>query len=235
MGQSFNLDKNSPFELLAMLITIVYNVGFLVTQGATIGKKLVHVRVVNTNYQPIKFSQVIIRETLGKIISNMVFGLGYLWIAVDEKKQAWHDKIAKTYVVHDQPISQAEFMAIQQNKHSHIPLILIILGVLELIQSLIMVFTVILLSTEYERLNIGGYNPVMSYGLFGVVILIAMAQILLGAVFMFKQKNTGMISDQQKKIAKILLIVGVVVMVATIPIMINSILFPIYHLTNSIK
>jgi len=29
----------------------------------------------------------------------VLFGLGYIWIAFDKNKQAWHDKIAGTYVI----------------------------------------------------------------------------------------------------------------------------------------
>jgi uncharacterized RDD family membrane protein YckC len=29
----------------------------------------------------------------------MVVGLGYIWAIFDGKHQAWHDKIAKTFVV----------------------------------------------------------------------------------------------------------------------------------------
>jgi len=32
-------------------------------------------------------------------ISGVVLFLGYLWILIDKKKQGWHDKIARTYVV----------------------------------------------------------------------------------------------------------------------------------------
>lgn len=106
IGQSFNLGKDSSFQLLIALIGVTYNVALLTMQGATLGKKVVHIRVVNTNYQPIKLSQALVRETIGKILSSMIFSLGYLWIAIDKKKQGWHDKIAKTYVIHEQPVTQ---------------------------------------------------------------------------------------------------------------------------------
>lgn len=140
------------------------------------------------------------RETIGKILSGVVFNLGYLWIAIDDKEQTWHDKIAKTFVIHEQPISREEYVQIQQTKRSHLPLILIILGVLESIWPLIMVFTVIpRLSNLYQNLNIGGYNPIMSYGLVGLIVLIALAQIIYGVVLISKQKSAGSFIKTQKK------------------------------------
>jgi uncharacterized RDD family membrane protein YckC len=33
------------------------------------------------------------------LVSAIVFMLGYLWVAFDPRKQAWHDKLAGTVVV----------------------------------------------------------------------------------------------------------------------------------------
>ena len=44
-----------------------------------------------------------VREILGKLISTIVLFIGFLWIAFDDKKQGWHDKLASTYVVKAEP------------------------------------------------------------------------------------------------------------------------------------
>ncbi len=36
---------------------------------------------------------------VGSLISGLFLWLGYLWIAIDGRKQGWHDKIAATLVV----------------------------------------------------------------------------------------------------------------------------------------
>jgi uncharacterized RDD family membrane protein YckC len=36
---------------------------------------------------------------LASIFSVVVFGAGFLWVLRDPERQAWHDKIAGTYVV----------------------------------------------------------------------------------------------------------------------------------------
>jgi uncharacterized RDD family membrane protein YckC len=38
-------------------------------------------------------------RALGCFLSMIVACLGFIWIAIDSEKQAWHDKIAGTVVV----------------------------------------------------------------------------------------------------------------------------------------
>ena len=40
-----------------------------------------------------------LRYLIGFTIESMFFYIGWLWPLFDAKKQAWHDKIASTYVV----------------------------------------------------------------------------------------------------------------------------------------
>jgi uncharacterized RDD family membrane protein YckC len=65
---------------------------------ATIGKRLVGAVVVTEAGAPLNFRQALIRN-ISKIISILPLFIGFLWIAFSKKRQAWHDKIAKTYVV----------------------------------------------------------------------------------------------------------------------------------------
>lgn len=38
-------------------------------------------------------------RNLAYIASLLPFGLGFVWVALDDKKQGWHDKLAGTVVV----------------------------------------------------------------------------------------------------------------------------------------
>lgn len=91
---SINLNGGVTF-----LIIVLYNALFLWKQGATIGKKLLRLKVVDSNYKPLNFGKALIREVFKDIVSSLLFNLGYLWVLIDQKKQAWHDKVAKTFVV----------------------------------------------------------------------------------------------------------------------------------------
>lgn len=232
-GQSFSLDKNSPFRLLVALVSLTYNVVLLRVQGATLGKKLVHIRVVNNNYQRLSLIQTIKREILGKIVSNLLFSLGYLWVAIDDKKQGWHDKIAKTYVIHEQPVTYPEYL--EANKRSDLPFVFIIFGVLEAIPLLLVaVFVIPSLHTLYESFNIVGYNLVKSYILLGIVGVLALAQIIYGLILLIKQRRTGTLGAIQKKIAKIILVIGAIGVTISLPLVLLSVISPMYNLTNQI-
>ena len=39
------------------------------------------------------------RGTIGYWISGLIFGLGFIWAAFDQDKEAWHDKLFDTWVV----------------------------------------------------------------------------------------------------------------------------------------
>ena len=56
-------------------------------------------KVIDETGSNIGYGKSFLREIVGKIVSGLVFNLGYVWVAFDDKKQGWHDKIAGTYVV----------------------------------------------------------------------------------------------------------------------------------------
>jgi len=78
-------------------------------RNATPGKMLFHARIVDarTGAAPGK-GQLLLRY-LGYYVSLIPFGLGFLWIMVDPRKQGWHDKIAGTVVVRPAVSNAAQF------------------------------------------------------------------------------------------------------------------------------
>lgn len=67
--------------------------------GQTVGKMALSIKVVNPAGQPPGLGWALLRETVGKFLSSLFCGLGFVWVAFDSDKQGWHDKIARTYVV----------------------------------------------------------------------------------------------------------------------------------------
>ncbi|HEY1847791.1 MAG TPA: RDD family protein [Opitutaceae bacterium] len=67
-------------------------------RGATVGDIIFGIKVVRMDGAPIEWVTAIVRA-LGCFFSIVVVGLGFIWIAFDADKQAWHDKIAGTVVV----------------------------------------------------------------------------------------------------------------------------------------
>mgnify|MGYP001599530395 CR=1 FL=1 len=86
-------------DFLYYLISIIYGSVFIWKYGATLGKKWLKLRVVNTSYQTVSLGKAILRESIGKFLSGILFSLGYFMSLIDKRKQTWHDKIAKTLVV----------------------------------------------------------------------------------------------------------------------------------------
>jgi len=66
--------------------------------GATIGKMLFKIKVVDLNGKQISFGRATGRH-FGKIISGFIFCIGYIMIIFTKKKQGLHDKIANCLVI----------------------------------------------------------------------------------------------------------------------------------------
>ena len=92
-----------------VLVTVGLVVLFWTVKGATPGKMVLGLKIVDARTGgPITFWQSLGRY-LGYFPSTVVFGLGYLWACWDPRKQAWHDKMAKTVVVHAEVDTEARF------------------------------------------------------------------------------------------------------------------------------
>jgi|GEM_PF-1463683 len=98
-------------SIISYIISVSYLVFFTITFGATIGKLLTQIRVVSIGYEKPTLSQIIIRESIGKLLSTIPLGLGFLWAIRSPNKQTWHDALAKTYVIRlskGKPVPQSQ-------------------------------------------------------------------------------------------------------------------------------
>ena len=91
---------NLAVNLIVWIVNIVYYIYFIGKSGQTPGKRILKIKVVKKegNAAP-GYIGAFLREFVGKFISGIVLGLGYVWILFDKQKQGWHDKIAGTIVV----------------------------------------------------------------------------------------------------------------------------------------
>lgn len=86
--------------LLLFVVEIAYPIYFIGSRGQTPGKMIMKVKVVMADTGMIPgYGSAFMREIIGKLVSGMVFGIGYFVAFGDAKHQAWHDRIAKTVVV----------------------------------------------------------------------------------------------------------------------------------------
>jgi uncharacterized RDD family membrane protein YckC len=85
--------------ILSYVLPAVAVVLFWIYKSATPGKMLVHAKIVDADSgEPASKKQLIIRY-LGYYLSGLVLMLGFIWVAIDPRKQGWHDKLANTLVV----------------------------------------------------------------------------------------------------------------------------------------
>lgn len=82
-----------------IILPYIYFIVFTNRRQATIGKRLLGLRVVSVDGSRLSLGKIILRETLGKIISVLILGIGYLMVAFTSKKQGLHDKLAGSVVI----------------------------------------------------------------------------------------------------------------------------------------
>lgn len=80
-------------------VEITYQAIFTMLYGATIGKMLLKVKVVDIQLidNP-SFGAALLRASV-KFLGEALFYIGFIWALFDPFKQAWHDKFAKTMVI----------------------------------------------------------------------------------------------------------------------------------------
>jgi uncharacterized RDD family membrane protein YckC len=101
LGYSIDAEKEAPLKLLLWLAAYLVLSLWPLSRGKTPGKFLMRIRVVDKrNGRMPGLGRMLVRETIGKIISGAFLSLGYFWAIWDKDSQAWHDKIAGTVVLH---------------------------------------------------------------------------------------------------------------------------------------
>jgi len=69
--------------------------------GATPGKLAVFAKIVDARTGGAASTGRLVGRYFAYLISAFPLFLGFAWIAIDRRKQGWHDKIAGTMVVYD--------------------------------------------------------------------------------------------------------------------------------------
>lgn len=96
---TFWSDSNWNFlNVVVFALNMAYFTFFLGTRGQTPGKMLCGLKVVRLDGSPVGFGQAAVR-TLGYYLNHFTLCIGFLWVAIDPRKQGLHDKIAGTYEI----------------------------------------------------------------------------------------------------------------------------------------
>lgn len=93
------INITNQFVLEYMAVKVVYQAFFVMQYGATVGKLLVKIRVVEAKTLQTPNVVVALNRAVVRVLGEMLFYLGFLWGTLDPLRQAWHDKSAKTLVI----------------------------------------------------------------------------------------------------------------------------------------
>jgi len=86
-----------------LIILCSYYVFLTYKYQATFGKMILGLVVFSENFEKPVLGKIFVREIPGKILSGLILYIGYIMAGFTKKKQALHDKVAKTVVVYRDP------------------------------------------------------------------------------------------------------------------------------------
>lgn len=87
--------------VIQVVLPAVATVLFWRYRGATPGKMAVSARIVDATTGGPPSTARLVGRYFGYIVSTLPLFLGFIWIAIDRRKQGFHDKLANTVVVYD--------------------------------------------------------------------------------------------------------------------------------------
>jgi uncharacterized RDD family membrane protein YckC len=87
-----------PPDNLFLILLAGYGALMWKLKGTTVGGIIFDLKVVRADGRELQWDTALVRA-LSCFLSLAVAGLGFIWIAFDDNRQAWHDKIAGTLVV----------------------------------------------------------------------------------------------------------------------------------------
>lgn len=93
------INITNSFILEYMFMKIVYQTFFVMQYGATIGKLVMKIKVIEIKTLSNPSFSSSFNRAIFRVVSEMIFYLGFLWGMLDPARQTWHDKTAKTLVV----------------------------------------------------------------------------------------------------------------------------------------
>ncbi|WP_406665094.1 RDD family protein [Gallaecimonas sp. GXIMD1310] len=85
--------------LLSWVFPVVAVILFWVAKQATPGKMAISAKIVDAKTGNAPSTGQLIGRYFAYYLSLIPLGLGYVWVAFDDRKQGWHDKLAGTVVV----------------------------------------------------------------------------------------------------------------------------------------
>jgi len=89
----------NSFTFEYLLLKVAYQTLFVYQYGATIGKIVMKISIIDTETMEKPGFSSALNRAVFRVISEMLFYLGFVWAFYNKKRQSWHDKTARTLVV----------------------------------------------------------------------------------------------------------------------------------------
>lgn len=101
-GEAIQIGYWTVNGLIAALIFFAYFLFMTKLFEQTLGKMIFGLKVINKNNHPLKWSDLLFREVVGRFIYNVIgiMKVLYLVVAFTDEKQGIHDMIGNTRVIH---------------------------------------------------------------------------------------------------------------------------------------
>lgn len=89
----------NSFLLEYMAIKILYQTFFTMQYGASIGKIIMKIRVIEISTLSNPGFLSAFNRSVFRVISEILFYLGFIWAMLDPYRRSWHDRTGRTLVV----------------------------------------------------------------------------------------------------------------------------------------
>lgn len=86
-------------DIVTYLAGAAYFILLTYYTGATVGKKLLNLKVVTIDGSPLTLWNVFYRETIGRYLSSLLF-IGYIMVGASSEKRGLHDYLCDTKVIY---------------------------------------------------------------------------------------------------------------------------------------
>lgn len=88
-------------DIVLYSVQVLYFILCTYYTGTTLGKRAMNLRVIHTDEsRKLTFLNVLYRETVGRFLSSIILGIGYIMIGIDKEKRGLHDILCDTRVVY---------------------------------------------------------------------------------------------------------------------------------------
>ncbi len=89
----------NSFLLELMAIKIVYHTFFTMQYGASLGKIVMKIRVIELSTLSNPGFLSAFNRSVFRVVSEVLFYLGFIWAMLDPYRRSWHDRTARTLVI----------------------------------------------------------------------------------------------------------------------------------------